>query len=91
MGYDVHLVKPQIGGQQADEFSDREWLAFQQKHPVKPWGRWAREGIAVLCRTTKEGRHESHRSEWQYPSNSSGVKLSPAMPFQFAMVLSAQS
>ena len=32
MGYDVHLVKPEIGGQQADEFSDREWRAFQQKH-----------------------------------------------------------
>jgi hypothetical protein len=33
MGYDVHLVKPEIGGQQGDEFSDREWRAFQQKHP----------------------------------------------------------
>jgi hypothetical protein len=32
MGYDVHLVKPEIGGQ-ADEFSDREWRAFQQRHP----------------------------------------------------------
>ena len=33
MGYDVHLVKPEIGGQQADDFSDRDWRAFQQKHP----------------------------------------------------------
>jgi hypothetical protein len=33
MGYDVHLVKPEIGGQQPDEFSDREWRAFEQKHP----------------------------------------------------------
>ena len=33
MGYDVHLEKPEIGGLQADEFSDREWRAFQQKHP----------------------------------------------------------
>jgi hypothetical protein len=33
MGYDVHLEKPEIGGQQVDQFSDREWRAFQQKHP----------------------------------------------------------
>lgn len=32
MGYDVHLVKPEIGGQAADEVSDREWRAFQSKH-----------------------------------------------------------
>lgn len=32
MGYDVHLVKPQIGGQDADEVSGREWRAFQKKH-----------------------------------------------------------
>ena len=32
MGYDVHLVKPEIGGQQANEVSDGEWRAFQKKH-----------------------------------------------------------
>jgi hypothetical protein len=33
MGYDVHLVKPEIGGQQPDKVSEREWQAFQKKHP----------------------------------------------------------
>lgn len=32
MGYDVHLVKPEIGGQAADQVSDREWQAFRRKH-----------------------------------------------------------
>ena len=32
MGYDVHLVKPEIGGQMADAVSDGEWQAFRRKH-----------------------------------------------------------
>ena len=32
MGYDVHLVKPEIGGREADEVSEREWDSFQKKH-----------------------------------------------------------
>jgi hypothetical protein len=32
MGYDVHLVKPEIGGQAAEDLSEREWQSFQKKH-----------------------------------------------------------
>ena len=32
MGYDVHLVKPEIGGRKADEVSEREWQSFRKKH-----------------------------------------------------------
>ncbi len=32
MGYVVHLVKPEISGETADEVSEREWQSFQKKH-----------------------------------------------------------
>jgi hypothetical protein len=32
MGYDIHLVKPEIDGREADEVSEREWQSFQKKH-----------------------------------------------------------
>lgn len=32
MGYDVHLMKPELPGQDAPEVTEREWRAFQDKH-----------------------------------------------------------
>ena len=32
MGYDVHLVKPELGGQEAEDISEREWQSFQKTH-----------------------------------------------------------
>ncbi len=54
MGYDVDLVKPAIGGKQADEFSDREWRTLQHKHPGVDYVYYA-DGI-ITCKNPSEAQ-----------------------------------
>ncbi len=52
MGYDVHLVKPQIGSQEADEISEREWQSFQKKHATVEYVYYA--GGQISCKNPSE-------------------------------------
>lgn len=52
MGYDVHLVKPEIGGRAADDVTDREWRTFQTKHASLDYVYYA-EG-KITCKNASE-------------------------------------
>jgi len=54
MGYDVHLTKPELPGQDTPEFTEREWRAFQEKHAKIDYVYFA-DG-RIICKSPSEAQ-----------------------------------
>ena len=90
MGYDVHLLKPELPGQDAIEITEKDWQAFRASHPAIDYLYFERGRISCknpsdaqlseLAKLAYENGWRLRGDDGEYYDDSGQVIQEPAAP-----------